>query len=273
MSLPSDYRLPRSGQRVQLTALVDEVRAAGQEALELAEQGAAGRHRKKADRSPVTEADERVEQRLRAWFSRELPEVAFLGEEEGLGESGSPKTPTVRAVVDPIDGTRAFIRGLDTWSVLVGIEEDQVPVVGVVYMPARDAMYVAAEGVGAMCNGRRLAVSACSTLDEALVAHGGLNQFAAEQQETLVPLLARRTYTQRCWGDFANYAALLAGQADGVVEAGLKPWDLCAVAVLVREAGGRITSFSGNPSMYEGSAVASSPRIHNALLALCQKAK
>jgi histidinol-phosphatase len=255
--------LDELGGRARFDALIDAVLAAGELALRMFREGAAERVTVKPDRSPVTEADRAVERHLRAFVERAFPAASFFGEEDG--ESGSGR---LRFIVDPIDGTRAFMRGMPTWSTLVGLELDGRPVGGVAYMPAAGDLFSAVEGHGAYWNGRPIRLSAVARLEHALVCHGGLAQFTDEGCEAALPRLARESYTQRGLGDFAGYRALLAGQADAVVDPGVKPYDIAAAAVLVREAGGRLTAMNGDDTIYGPGAVASNGHVHAELIAL-----
>lgn len=258
------FDLDRIGGGSALRGLVDEVLAAGEEALGLYRGGAASRAVAKADRSPVTEADQAVERRLRSHIERAFPDAGFLGEETGGTEAEAP----LRFVVDPIDGTRAFLRGIPTWSVLVGLEDEHGPALGVALMPATGDLFVAVRGDGAVGNGRPLRVSEVGALSEAVVSHGGLNQFTSGGEGGLLTRLGESTYTQRGFHDFDGYRQLLLGRVDAMVDPGIKPWDVCAAAVLVREAGGRFTSMSGEDTIHGGSALASNGRIHDALVDL-----
>ncbi|MFW6052103.1 MAG: inositol monophosphatase family protein [Myxococcota bacterium] len=261
------FDLDRIGGRPALRALVDEVLAAGEEARRFQRSGAAARYEVKPDASPVTDADRAVERRLRAFAAARFPELGFVGEEE----APTQEQAEMRFVVDPIDGTRAFIRGLATWSVLVGIEDRHGPAVGVALLPAAGDLFIGVRGDGAEGNGRPLHVSAVESLEDALVCHGGLQQFVEEGLGHVLPALATRTYTQRGFADFENYKQLLFGHADAVIDPGVKPWDICASAVLVGEAGGRLTSIGGEATIRGGSALASNGRIHDALLALLSR--
>lgn len=256
--------LDELGGRAALDDLIHAVLSAGSLALQLYGAGAGQRAQKKPDRSPVTEADRAVEQHLRAFVAARFPGATFFGEEEG----GAPPSKGLRFVVDPIDGTRAFTRGLPTWSVLVGVELDQQPIAGVAYMPASDDLFSAVIGHGAYANGRPVLLSSVEQLEDCLVCHGGLGQFSDAGTEQQLYKLARATYTQRGLGDFAGYRALLLGQADAVVDPAIQPYDIAAAAVLVREAGGRLTSLTGEDTIYAGYAVASNGRVHDQLLAL-----
>lgn len=252
------------GGRDALDDLIDAVLAGGELALNLFRGGAGARAEKKPDRSPVTEADRAVELHLSTFVKARFPGAAFFGEETG----GAGRGAGLRFLVDPIDGTRAFTRGLPTWSVLVGVELDGEPIAGVAYMPAAGDLFSAVRGHGAYANGRPIRLSAVDRLEDALVCHGGLAQFTDAGREDLLGKLARATYTQRGLGDFAGYRALLLGQADAVIDPSIQPYDIAAAAVLVREAGGRLTSPSGADTIYDPFAVASNGRLHDALLAL-----
>jgi histidinol phosphatase-like enzyme (inositol monophosphatase family) len=261
----AEFDLDHLGGASTLRELVDEVLACGEDALRLYRAGAGDRAVAKLDRSPVTEADRAVEERLRAFVARRFPDAAFLGEE--TGDTG-PSRSNTRFVVDPIDGTRAFMRGIPTWTILVGIEFENEPVVGIAYMPAAPDLFVAYRGHGAWGNGRPLHVTRVESVDAALVCFGDLHQFLDTDAMPMLERLGKGTFSQRGFHDFDGYRKLLFGQADAMVDPGIKPWDVCAAAVLVEEAGGVLTSFSGKRTVWEGSALASNGVLHEALLAI-----
>ena len=258
----SPFDLDRIGGRRALDALVDVVVDAGDEARRMFERGQA-HVETKPDRSPVTLADKMVEDRVRAYLARAHPSAGFLGEETGAsGPSGA-----LRFVLDPIDGTRAFVRGLDTWSVLCGLEADGAPCVGIAYMPAARDLFVGVIGGGAHDGGRACRVSRVATLGDATITHGVLAQFTDNGLAHVLPRLAERT-SARGLSDFDGYRQLLRGKVDAMIDPGVKAWDLCAPAVLVREAGGRLTSFAGQDSIHGGSSLATNGLVHDELLAL-----
>ncbi len=259
------FDLDHIGGARALADLVDEVLGAGELALGLYARGAASRVQRKPDRSPVTEADEAVEQRLRAFIEARFPQCGFFGEETGKREAGS-----MRFLVDPIDGTRAFIRGIPTWSVLVALESDGVPVVGIAYMPASEDLFVGSLGNGATWNGRPCHVSKVAALEDAVVSHGGLGQFTDAGRADLLPKLAQRAYTCRGFADFEGYKNVLLGRCDAMVDPGVQPFDIGAAYVLVHEAGGRFTSLDGADTIHGGSGLATNGLVHDALLALIQ---
>ena len=260
----SAFDLDRIGGRSALAALVDEVLAAGAEARRTFEAGRAS-VTIKPDRSPVTIADEAIEKRLFAFLRARWPEHGLLGEETGA--SGASDAG-LRWVLDPIDGTRAFVRGISTWSVLLGLEDAGEPVIGVAYLPAEDDLYVAVRGEGAYRNGRRLSVSRVSALREATVCHGALQQFRDTGTLAVLPRIAEGCDSARGFMDFDGYRRLARGEADAMVDPGVKAWDICAAAVIVREAGGELTSMRGERTVHGGSAIASNGLVHAELVSL-----
>ncbi len=225
-------------------ALLDVIIEAGDGALELSREGKLATVRK-GDESPVTVADRQVEAAIRACIETHFPGVGFLGEESGTRDADN----RVRFVVDPIDGTRAFVRGMTSWSVLVSMEEDQVPVWVVAYMPALDEVYMAQKGQGAQMQhtvtGKQqvLQVSQVDCLPSCAVSHGALAQFTDAGLGNVLLSLAEHTDTQRGFGDFDGYRNLLLGRVDAVVDPGVKRWDVSAAALLVTEAGGQVSTF------------------------------
>ena len=208
----------------------------------------------KPDLTPVTEADRAVESELRRVLAEERPDDAILGEEEGAAGGGAR-----RWLVDPIDGTRNYSRGIPVWATLIALESDGVVQLGVVSAPALARRWWAERGAGAFANGERIHVSAISTIESSVLS------FAIENE---VPAIARRAWHARGFGDFWSYMLIAEGSVDGALDRpGVKEWDLAAAQVIVEEAGGRFSDFSGEPRIDSGSAVASNGLIHDELLA------
>jgi histidinol-phosphatase len=256
------FDLDRIGGRKALDALIDEITEAGEKALAMQKSGVGNHARRKPDNSPVTEADEAVERHIKSFLLSRFEGFGFLGEETGSTEGESE----MRFIVDPIDGTRAFTRGFDTWSVLVGLECEGDPVVGIAFMPAAGDLMVAVKGDGARKNGKRLHVTAVDHLEDAVVSHGGLHQFTDACLEDVLTKLGRDTYTQRGHVDFDGYRQLLSGMVDVMVDPGVKAWDICPAAVLVREAGGRFSDFKGNETIHGANFLATNGLLHDAML-------
>ncbi|MEM7434648.1 MAG: inositol monophosphatase family protein [Myxococcota bacterium] len=244
-----------------LQTLCDVVVLAGDTARKHFQQGVVAET--KPDRSPVTKADRETEQAIRDAVLQRYPDAEFFGEETGRHGNNAG----LRFIVDPIDGTRAFVRGLPTWSVLVGIEAHGRPVVGIAYMPASHDLFVGVAGCGATHNGDPVRVSHVEQLSDATVMLGSLQQFTETGVGDALPRIATATDSARGYPDFDGYRQVLLGRADAMVDPGVKPYDVCAAAVLVREAGGRFTSMAGEDTIYGGSAIASNGKVHDALVA------
>jgi len=218
----------------------------------------------KADQSPVTQADREAEQaiveRLRAAF----PDVGVLGEEYGA-HGGQ----TRRWIVDPLDGTKNFVRGIPYWATLIALEEDGEVTLGVVHAPATGDLLWARRGAGAFANGRPLRVSGIDRLEHATLLHSSLRYMRppGRHWEGFLDLVDRTERT-RAFGDYFGYTFVLRGQAELMLEADLKPWDLAPFKILFEEAGGRLTDFEGRPTIYSGSALASNGRLHAEALAV-----
>ena len=220
----------------------------------------------KPDQTPVTQADREAEQAIKAILRRAYPDHGFLGEE--LGEEG-PKER--RFIIDPIDGTKNFIRRVPIWAVLLGLEEAGEITAGVMFNPALGEMFWARRGDGAWSADERLRVSDCERLDEATVLHSDLHLMRESGfWDPLVRLVdaCRRT---RGFGDYYGYGLVAGGKAEIYVETDLKPWDAAPVKILVEEAGGRLTDFAGRPTIYGGSVLATNGRLHQQTLALLRR--
>jgi len=218
-----------------------------------------------AARSPVTIADREAEQAARMVISGRFPGHGFLGEE--FGETGSR---TTRWILDPIDGTANFIRGIPFFGALVALEEDGVITAAATYNPIFDEMAWALRGGGAFRNGEAIRVSSLADLAAALVVHSSAGEFVRRGVGGPHGLnrLLRRVGRDRGFGDYYGYVLVAAGQAEAMLDPYAAPWDLAAPKLLVEEAGGRFTSLGGNDSIYERGAVATNGSLHEAVLEL-----
>ncbi len=217
----------------------------------------------KADQTPVTQADREAEQAIRNLLSRAFPDCGFLGEE--FGQEGST---TRRWIIDPIDGTKNFVRHIPIWAVLIALEEDGQVTTGVVHNPVSGELFWARKGEGAWANGERIRVSSCSNMSEAFLMHSGLNLFRAAGYWKGFERLVDATSRQRGFGDYFGYCVVAAGKGEIYVEAELKPWDVAPMKILVEEAGGRLTDFAGKPDIYSGSVLATNGLLHDEALRL-----
>ncbi len=223
--------------------------------------------RMKADSSHVTDADLATERAIREVLLAERPGDGILGEEYGTAG------PTTRQwIIDPIDGTANFLRGVPIWGTLICLATDGVPQVGVVSMPALGRRWWAARGLGAWtatdAGKRRLATSPITALDEAAVSFQSIAQWedAGKREELL--RLASRVWRDRAYGDVYSYMLLAEGRLEMVAEFGVKEYDIAAVVPIVEEAGGRMTSFDGEATIAAGSALATNGVMHEAFLEL-----
>ena len=208
----------------------------------------------KPDLTPVTEADRAVEAAIREVLARERPGDEILGEEEGA--TGDSRR---RWIVDPIDGTRNYSRGIPVWATLIALEEDGELRLGLVSAPALSRRWWAERDQGAFADGQRMHVSEVSRVEDAVLS------FALEQE---LPPLARRCWHPRAYGDFWAHMLVAEGAVDGAVDAiGVAVWDLAAIRPIVEEAGGRFTDRAGVARVDGGSAISSNGLLHEALLA------
>src|ERR1019366_3022857 len=171
-------------------------------------------------------------------------------------------------IIDPIDGTKNFIRDIPYFATLIGLEEDGEITTGVIYAPAVDDLLYAQKGQGAFDRNGRLHVSRIATLREGMVVFGGIDIFRHRGHWDGFERLVRASGRQRGFGDYFGHTFVARGQAEAMVELDLKPWDLAAIKIVVEEAGGRFTDFNGVPSIYGGNAVASNGRVHDEILRL-----
>ena len=244
-----------------LAAAVEAARAAGEIAMRYYRGGVEVTI--KPDRTPVTQADREAEQAITRMLGRAFPDWGFLGEE--FGERGSRE---IRWIIDPIDGTKNFIRRIPIWAVLIALEERGEITTGVVLNPVTDELFTARRGEGAYKNGERLRVSECEAMKDATVLHSGLRLVReAGHWDGFVRLFDAGSRT-RGFGDYYGYGLVAEGKAEIYVEVDLKPWDVAPVKILVEEAGGRLTDFSGRPTIYGGTVLATNGRLHAEALRL-----
>jgi len=221
----------------------------------------------KADRSHVTDADLATERALRALLAVERPADGIFGEE--FGEEGSTER---QWIIDPIDGTANFMRGIPLWGTMIALAVDGVPRVGVVSMPALGRRWWAAAGAGAWtashAGPRRLETSAVASLGDASVSIQSITQWADAGQTSALLRVADRVWRDRAYGDVYAYMMLAEGRLEMVAEFDVKEYDIAAAVPIVREAGGVFTSFDGVDSISERSVLATNGVLHGAFLEL-----
>ena len=222
----------------------------------------------KPDRTPVTDADQAVERSIRAGIAAARPNDAILGEEYGTEGTGNRQW-----IIDPIDGTANFLRGVPIWGTLIALAVDGVPIVGVVSSPALGKRWWAARGHGAfgMEHGRepqRLQVSKVAELDDAAFSYNNIKGWdAAGYLDQLVDL-QKRVWRAQAIGDAWAYMLVAEGHLDAAGEWDMKPYDIAALIPIVEEAGGRFSSLAGDAGPWSGSALATNGRLHDAVLSI-----
>ncbi|MGI6877472.1 inositol monophosphatase family protein [Microbacterium sp. gxy059] len=221
----------------------------------------------KADRSHVTEADLATERAIRDLIARERPADAIFGEEYGSSEAAAR-----RWIIDPIDGTANYLRGLPAWGTMIALEIDGVVRLGVVSMPAFGRRWWAGDGLGAWTNGderdQRIGVSAVERLDDASLSFQSIAQWRDAGRLDALLALQERVWRDRAYGDVWSYMLLAEGRLEIVGEFDVKEYDVAAAAAIVREAGGRFTSVEGDDRLATGSALATNGALHDEVLAV-----
>jgi histidinol-phosphatase len=206
----------------------------------------------KADGSPVTAADRAAEEAARDWVGRYFPDDGVLGEEFGEERAGAPR----RWVIDPIDGTKAFVRGSPLWGSLVAWCEGETVLAGAAYFPAVGELIAAAPGTGCWWNGSRCAVSSVASIAQATVLTTDTRFREREQRRAGWDRVANAASVARTWGDCFGYLLVATGRAEMMCDAIMSPWDAAALYPVIREAGGVFTDWDGRETAFGGSAVA-----------------
>lgn len=221
----------------------------------------------KPDLTPVSDADKKVEDTIRSTLSRVRPRDAVVGEEGGTTGWGSR-----RWVIDPIDGTKSFIRGVPVWATLIGLMLEGEVVAGVVSAPALGRRWWASKGGGAW-TGKSLSsaaparVSDVATLEDASFSYSSLDGWEERERINDVVALMRRCWRSRAYGDFWSYMLVAEGAVDIAAEPALQLYDMAAPAVIVQEAGGVFTALDGSPGPGGGNALATNGRLHDQAMA------
>ncbi len=222
----------------------------------------------KPDLTPVSESDKAAELALRERLAIARPDDAIIGEEFGGAEDFDPSRPAAgRAwVIDPIDGTKSYVRGMDTWTTLIALLNDGEVKVGVVAMPALGKRWWAVRGHGAFADGRQIRVSNIADVGSAQFLWSGIEEWDAIGGFERVIDLGRRCWRTRGVGDAWQYMLVAEGAAEIATDPEATLWDLAAVAIVVEEAGGRFTGLTGVDGPGSGSGLATNGRLHDVAL-------
>ncbi len=207
---------------------------------------------RKADGSPVTAADREAERVAREWIAKRFPRDGILGEEFGSRAGAGGRT----WLLDPVDGTKSFVRGVPLWGSLVAVVEGDAVLAGAAAFPAVGELLVAAPGQGCWHDGVRCRVSEIARLEDATVLTSDVPRFADPERRHGWETLASAAAVARTWADCYGYLLVATGRAEVMVDVGLNPWDIACFAPIVEEAGGRIIDFDGRRYPPLGNAIA-----------------
>ena len=216
----------------------------------------------KGDGSPVTQADREAELLIRERLALRFPDHAVLGEEFGETNAGA----RVRWILDPIDATRSFMRGIPLYGVLIGVEVDGDATVGVCHFPPLRETVAAGLGLGCTWNGRPCKVSPVDRLEDAVVLTTDLRTIERSAQDPGWPALVARAGIARTWGDCYGHALVATGRAEVMVDPIMNVWDCAPFLPIIKEAGGRFTSRNGEATIHGGSAIATNGVLHEEVL-------
>jgi histidinol-phosphatase len=221
-------------------------------------------HDSKGDGTPVTEADQAAERLIRARVESRFPAHSILGEEYGESNEGA----RVRWILDPIDATRSFMRGVPLFGVLIGIEVEGASTVGVAHFPALHETVAAGRGLGCTWNGRRCHVSEISRMEEAVVCTTDVERILSRPEGAGWRRLQRTVSFSRTWGDCYGHALVATGRIEAQVDPTMAPWDAGPFLTIATEAGGHFTTFAGEATVHGGSGVSSNASLHEEILRL-----
>jgi histidinol-phosphatase len=233
-----------------MQAAADVARKAGDVALDFFRRGIAVDT--KGDGTPVTVADRTAEWTARQWLEEHFPQDGILGEEFGETRAGAKR----RWILDPIDGTKTFIRGVPLWGTLIAVTEGEHVLAGAAYFPAVNELVVASPGLGCFWNGSATRVSSQENLAQAVVLCTDERFLQNPAKGAAWQQLSRRASLSRTWGDCYGYLLVATGRAEVMVDEGLAPWDAAALQPIIEEAGGVFTDWKGHRTAFGGDGIA-----------------
>jgi histidinol-phosphatase len=214
----------------------------------------------KSDNTPVTIADRESEATIRGIIRQHFPTHSILGEEEGASEGDAD----FRWIIDPLDGTKSFVRGVPLYGTLVGLEIEGVAKVGAVYMPALNEMISAASGLGCRWNGRPAQVSKTDTFENATLLT--TSSESCRKRGGAYDMLAGKMQLTRGWGDCYGYLLVATGRAEVMLDAGMNPWDCAPILPILEEAGGRFTDWDGTATIHGRDGLGTNGILHDRVL-------
>ena len=218
----------------------------------------------KGDGSPVTLADRSAERAAREWLSQKFPDDAVLGEEFGEERGGARR----RWLIDPIDGTKSFVRHVPLWGTLIAVEEEGKVLAGAACYPAVDELVAAGVGQGCWHNGSRCSVSQVSSLSAATVLTTSARFKSSARRRAAWAALESNSYIARTWGDCYGYLLVATGRAEAMFDDAASAWDVACFQPIIEEAGGVLTDFRGERTPFGGSVIATNRALANNIRAI-----
>ena len=216
----------------------------------------------KSNNTPVTVADKKTEEHMRKLLQQSFPGFGILGEELGEESAGAQFVWTI----DPIDGTRSFVRGIPLWGTLLGLLEYGKPIAGVMILPGLDEAYWAAKGLGAFCNDQQIHVSGQHDLKASVIGAGDVYAFEETGTRKIYDKLIRETAICRGYTDCFGHSLVLRGSLDAMIDPLVSIWDIAPLAALITEAGGEYFDIHGNSDIRNSTFITCTPGLKADLL-------
>lgn len=216
----------------------------------------------KENMTPVTVADKKTEENIRSELSLAFPGFGICGEE--FGEEG--KEHELVWTVDPIDGTKSFIKGIPLFGTLIGLLQHGEPILGIMVLPALRETYTAAQGLGTYCNGHQLHVSNKTTLESSFVSIGDVDCFEASGHKKGLHRILDKAEFARGYTDCFGHSCVIRGGIDAMIDPVVSVWDIAPLACLIKEAGGEYFGFSGKQTIHESSFITCGPGLKKEIL-------
>lgn len=220
------------------------------------------KHTVKENNSPVTIADLKCENFIVERIRTRFPEHGILGEESGESGAGSE----FKWIVDPVDGTKNFMRKYPFWGTLLALEYEGEVILGIISMPVLNDFVYAAKGMGCFYNNKKAKVSKVKTLKDSYLLHGGIDYISRENYKDNFLNLARTCYYSRGFGDCHGHSLIIKGKAEIMIDPHVAPYDVAPVKICVEEAGGVFTDLKGEKTIYSGNALVTNGNVHDSAL-------
>lgn len=216
----------------------------------------------KKDNSPVTIADKKCEKFLISAIKKKYPEHSFLAEETGEQDKNSE----FKWIIDPIDGTKNFMRNFPFWGTLLALEYRGEIIMGIIALPAMKQMIYAGKGLGCYQNGKKIKVSSTDTIDKSYFIYGGIEYITKQPYKDKFLELVDRSYYDRGYGDCFGHTLVINGKAEFMLDPHVSPYDVAPIKICIEEAGGVMTDLAGNKTIYSRGVLTSNGKMHDEIL-------